>query len=105
MTDVIAEPCTGVKDKACAGDCQSAASARANGCSASTPGECAGCGACEPACPAGAIVCEDDVPGRWAQFTAANAKFSGQFGSPGGAAKTRPLPDGTDHVPSYVTSR
>ncbi len=36
---------------------------------------------------------------------AANAKFSGQFGSPGGAAKTRPLPDGTDHVPSYVTSR
>jgi hypothetical protein len=41
----------------------------------------------------------------WAQFTGENAKFSGQFGSPGGAAKTGPLPDDTDHVPSYVTSR
>ena len=82
-----------------------AASARANGCSASTPGECAGCGACEPACPAGAIFCEDDVPGQWAQFTAQNAKFFGQLGSPGDAAKTGPLPDDTDHVASYVTSR
>ena len=44
-------------------------------------------------------------PGQWAQFTAANAKFSGQLGAPGGAAKTRPLPDDTDHVASYVTSR
>ena len=44
-------------------------------------------------------------PGQWAQFTAANAKFSGQFGAPGGAAKTRLLPGGTHHVPSYVTSR
>ncbi len=53
-------------------------------------GECAGCGACEPACPAGAIVCEDDVPGQWAQFTGENAKFSGQFGSPGGAGQDPP---------------
>ena len=67
-------------------------------------GECADRGACEPVCPAGAIVCEDDVPGQWAQFTGENAKFSGQPGSPGGAAKTGPLPGGTDHVASYVTS-
>jgi ferredoxin len=68
-------------------------------------GECAGCGACEPACRAGAIVCEDDVPGQWAQFTGENAKFSGQLGSPGGAAKTGPPPDDTGHVASYATSR
>jgi len=68
-------------------------------------GECVDCGACEPACPAGAIVCEDDVPGQWAQFTGENAKFSGQFGAPGGAGQDRPLPDDTDHVASYVTSR
>lgn len=68
-------------------------------------GECAGCGACEPVCPAGAIVCDDDVPGQWAQFTGENTKFSGQLGSPGGAAKTGPLPDDADHVASYVTSR
>jgi hypothetical protein len=34
-----------------------------------------------------------------------NAKFFDQPGSPGGAAKTGPLPDDTDHVASYVTSR
>jgi hypothetical protein len=68
-------------------------------------GECVDRGACEPVRPAEAIFCEDDVPGQWAQFTGENAKFSGQLGSPGGAAKTGPLPDDTDHVPSYVTSR
>ena len=68
-------------------------------------GECAGCGACEPVCLVEAIVCEDDVPGQWAQFTGESAKFSGQLGSPGGAAKTGPLPDDTDHVASYATSR
>ena len=41
----------------------------------------------------------------WAQFTGENAKFFGQLGSPGGAAKTGPLPDDADHVASYVTSR
>jgi len=56
------------------------------------------------------------VPGRgdrlrrrraraWAQSTGENAKFFNQLGSPGGAAKTGPLPDDTDHVASYVTSR
>ena len=44
-------------------------------------------------------------PGQWAQFTGENAKFSGQLGAPGGAAKTGPLPYDTDHVASYVTSR
>jgi hypothetical protein len=45
------------------------------------------------------------MPGQWAQFTGENVRFSGQPGSPGGAAKTGPLPDDTDHVASYVTSR
>ena len=51
MTDVIAGPCTGVKDKACAGEC-----------------------------PAEAIVREDDVPGQRAQFTGENVRFFGQLG-------------------------
>ena len=69
------------------------------------PGECVDRGACEPVCPAGAIVCEDGVPGQWAQFTTENARFSGQLGSPGGAAKTGPLPYDTNYIASYVTSR
>jgi hypothetical protein len=68
-------------------------------------GEGVDCGAGEPGCPVEAIVCEDDLPGQWAQFTAENAKFSGQLDSPGGAAQTGPLPDDTDHVASHVTGR
>jgi hypothetical protein len=53
-------------------------------------------------CPVEAIFCENDVPGQRVQFTVENARFSGQLGSPGGAAKTGPLPDDTDYVASYV---
>ena len=67
--------------------------------------DCGACGACEPVCPVEAIFYEDDVPGQWAQFTAGNAKFFDQLGSPGGAAKTGPLPYDTDYTASYVTSR
>jgi ferredoxin len=68
-------------------------------------GECVDCGACEPVCPVEAIVCEDDVPGRGPSSPARTRSFFDQLGSPGGAAKTGPLPDDTDHVASYVTSR
>ena len=40
-----------------------------------------------------------------AQFTTENVRFSGQLGSPGGAAKTSPLPYDTDYLASYVTGR
>jgi NAD-dependent dihydropyrimidine dehydrogenase PreA subunit len=56
------------------------------------PGECVSCDAREPVCPVEAIFCEGDMPERWAQFTSQNARFSGQLGSPGGAAETGALP-------------
>jgi ferredoxin len=84
---------------------RSTASTKASGCSTSTPDECVDCGACEPVCPVEAIFYEDDVPAQWAQFTAENAKFFDQLGSPGGAAKTGPLPYDTHYVASYVTGR
>ena len=105
MTDVIAEPCTGVKDKACAGDCPAGCIYEASGCPAPTPASALAVAPASPVCPAGAIVCEDDVPGQWAQFTGENAKFSGQLGAPGGAGQDRSLPDDTGHLASYVTSR
>ena len=101
MTYVITGPCTGVKDKACAGECPVDCIYEASGCSTPTPAS------------ASTVASASRVPGRgdrlrrrraraWAQFTGENAKFSGQLGSPGGAAKTGPLPD---HVAGYVTSR
>jgi NAD-dependent dihydropyrimidine dehydrogenase PreA subunit len=105
MTYVIAEPCTGVKDKAGAGECPADCICEGDRMLCIHPGERVDRGGCEPVCPARAIFCEDDMPGQWAQFTAQNAKFSGQLGSAGGAAKTGPLPYDTDYVASYVTGR
>ena len=51
------------------------------------PDECVDCGACEPVCPVEAIYYEDDVPGQWSAYTAANADFFDELGSPGGASK------------------
>jgi hypothetical protein len=56
-------------------------------------------------CPVEAIFCQDDVPGQWAQFTTENVRFSGQLGSPGGAAKTGPLPHDTGYLASSVAGR
>ena len=68
-------------------------------------GVCADCGGCEPVCPAGAIFCEDDVPGRGPSSPARTRSSPASSAPPGGAAKTGPLPDDTDPVASYVTSR
>jgi hypothetical protein len=77
---------------------------KASGCSTSTPTS------ASTAAPASrharrAIFYEDDVPDQWAQFTTENARFFDQLGSPGGTAKTGPLPYDTGYVASYVTSR
>src|SRR5260370_991456 len=98
MTYVIAEPCIDVKDKACIEECPLDCIYEGERMLYIHPDECVDCGACEPVCPVEAIFYEDDVPAQWAQFTAENAKFFGQLASPGGAAKTGPLPYDTDHV-------
>jgi ferredoxin len=51
------------------------------------PDECVDCGACEPVCPVEAIFYEDDVPEEFVDYTAANADFFSELGSPGGASK------------------
>jgi hypothetical protein len=106
MTDVIAGPCTGVKDKTCAGECPVDCTTKASGCFTSTPAS------APTAAPAS----------RCARTRRSSAKTTcpgvgpvhrrerevlrpAQLGSPGGAAKTGPLPDDTDHGASYVTSR
>ena len=56
------------------------------------PDECVDCGACEPVCPVEAIYYEDDLPGEWSDYYSVNVDFLNEIGSPGGAAKTGPIP-------------
>ena len=77
MTYVIAEPCVGVKDKACVEVCpvdcihggDDDPQLYIN------PQECIDCGACEPECPVEAIFEESALPAEWKSFTELNAKF------------------------------
>ena len=39
------------------------------------PVECIDCGACVPVCPVSAIFALDDLPEKWAHFTAINADY------------------------------
>ena len=105
MTFVITEPCIGVKDETCAGECPVGCIYEGEPMLCIRSDERVDCGACEPVCLVEAIFCEDDVPGQWAQFTTENVRFSGQLGSPGGASKTGPLPYDADYLASSVTGR
>ena len=87
MTYVIAQPCVDIKDKACIDECPVDCIYEGERMLYIQPDECVDCGACEPVCPVEAIYYEDDVPEAWKDYTAANAEFFGDLGSPGGAAK------------------
>ena len=87
MTYVIAFPCVDFKDKACVAECPVDCIYEGERMLYIHPDECVDCGACEPVCPVEAIYYEDDVPEDWKDYTAANAEFFTDLGSPGGAAK------------------
>ncbi len=87
VTYVIAFPCVDVKDKSCIEECPVDCIYEGDRMLYIQPDECVDCGACEPVCPVEAIFYEDDVPEEWNDYTAANAEFFADLGSPGGAAK------------------
>jgi NAD-dependent dihydropyrimidine dehydrogenase PreA subunit len=81
VTYVIAQPCIGTKDNSCVEVCPV-------DCIHPTPGEpgyetteqlfinpdeCIDCDACVEACPVDATFAEDQLPDKWADFTARNA--------------------------------
>jgi ferredoxin len=101
MTYVIAEPCIDVKDKSCIEECPVDCIYEGDRMLYIHPDECVDCGACEPVCPVEAIFYEDDVPAQWKEFTATNAAFFEELGSPGGAAKVGPQARDTDFVANY----
>jgi NAD-dependent dihydropyrimidine dehydrogenase PreA subunit len=77
MAFVIAEPCIGVKDKACVEICPMDC---IHGDADSqqlyiNPGECIDCGACEPECPAEAIFQDSALPAEWKHYQQINAAY------------------------------
>lgn len=83
MAYVIAEPCIGTKDTACVDacpvDCIHPKKDEGNFADHEMlyidPVECIDCGACVPVCPVSAIFALDDLPEKWADFTAKNAEY------------------------------
>ena len=86
MAYVIAEPCIGTKDTACVDACPVDCihpKKDEDGYAEIIqlyidPVECIDCGACVPACPVSAIFAQDDLPEKWAEFTAKNAAYYGK---------------------------
>ena len=78
MTYVITEPCIDVKDQSCVEVCP-VDCIHADGDDDRIlyihPDECIDCGACVPECPVEAIFDENELPEKWADFTALNAKL------------------------------
>lgn len=98
MTYVISEPCIDVLDRACVEECPVDCIYEGERMLYINPEECVDCSACEPVCPVGAIYYEDDVPAEWSAYTAANADFFADLGSPGGAGSVGP----TSHDPDWI---
>jgi NAD-dependent dihydropyrimidine dehydrogenase PreA subunit len=86
MAYVIAEPCIGTKDTACVDACpvdcihpkKDEANFEKEEMIYIDPVECIDCGACVPVCPVSAIFALDDLPEKWAAFTARNAAYYGR---------------------------
>lgn len=83
MTQVIAEPCIGTKEQACAKVCPTDCIhplAEEGGFAQSEqlyidPDNCTDCLMCVPECPVEAIFKEDDLPEKWTHYTRINAEW------------------------------
>jgi NAD-dependent dihydropyrimidine dehydrogenase PreA subunit len=75
MPYIIAEPCIGVKDKACVEVCPVDCIYEGETMLYIHPEECIDCGACEPVCPVKAIFAEDEVPDQWKNYIDINKQF------------------------------
>jgi len=75
MTYIIAEPCVGVKDKACVDVCPVDCIYEDDTQLYIHPDECIDCGACVDPCPVEAIFHEDELPEKWSKFYDINIKY------------------------------
>jgi NAD-dependent dihydropyrimidine dehydrogenase PreA subunit len=90
MTYVIAEPCIGVKDRACVDECPVDCIYEGEEQLFIHPEECVDCDACLPVCPVDAIFPADSVPPEWANFTPAQAQWFEEHPEASGGAMESP---------------
>ena len=76
MPHIIAEPCSGVKDRSCQEVCPVECIYEASDQLYIHPDECIDCGACVPACPVSAIYPEEDLPDNWQSYIEKNRQLS-----------------------------
>jgi ferredoxin len=91
MTFVVADPCVKCKYTDCVDVCPVDCFHEGKNFLVIDPDECIDCGACEPECPTTAIFAEDDLPEKWAEYTALNAQLTKKW--PVISAKKEPLPE------------
>ena len=91
MTYVVAEPCIKCKYTDCVDVCPVDCFYEGENFLVIHPDECIDCGACVPECPTEAIFSEDDLPEKWEEWTAINAKMVQVW--PNITARKEALPD------------
>ena len=79
MTHIIAEPCVGVKDRACVESCPVDCIHDGEGWETLLidPGECIDCGLCIDPCPVEAIFPLEELPAKWSGWIARNYEAFG----------------------------
>ncbi len=75
MPHVIAEPCVGRNDGACAAACPTDSIHGGERMMYINPNECIDCGACVESCPANAIFPSESLPERWKFYAEVNRRF------------------------------
>jgi ferredoxin len=92
MAYVVAEPCIKCKFTDCVEVCPVDCFYEGANMLVIHPTECIDCGACVPVCPTTAIFAPDQLPAKWAEFTALNEKLATSAGWPQITDKKDPMP-------------
>ncbi|HEX72606.1 MAG TPA: ferredoxin family protein [Candidatus Hydrogenedentes bacterium] len=76
MTFVVCDPCIKCKFTDCVDVCPVVCFHEGENMLVIDPDECIDCGVCVDECPVHAIFPEDEVPEKWIEYIALNAKFA-----------------------------
>lgn len=76
MAFVVCEPCIKCKYTDCVSVCPVACFREGANMLVIEPDECIDCGVCVDECPVTAIFPEEEVPDKWSDYTALNAKYA-----------------------------